>query len=265
MPKKLQVIYLIIIMSVISVSCSKYQKLLKSNDYVLKYNKAVEYYEKKDFYRAVSLFEDLENIFKGSERGEKVYYYLAYCYYNQGDHILAGYYFQNFAYKFPLSSHKEECAFMSAYCAYLNSPDPSLDQTYTYKAIEEMQLFINKYPKSERVPQCNEIIDKLRDKLEIKAFDAAKLYFNIGEYKAAITALKINLEDYPDTRFREDIRYLILRSSYELAINSIESKRLNRFQSTVDEYYALIAEFPESKYLKEAKKIFENSTEKLKN
>lgn len=246
-------------------SCSKYQKLLKSSDYALKYENGVKYYEKKDYFRAVGLFEELENIYKGSDKAEKIQYYMGYCYYNQGDQILASYYFKNFASRYPFSEHREECDYMAAYCSYLNSPDPSLDQTYTYKALEDMQLFINKYPSSTRVAESNKIIDKLRNRLETKSFNAAKLYFNIGDYKAAIIAFKDGLNDFPDTQFREDILFFTLKSSYLLAENSIQSKKPERYQSTVDEYYALIAEFPETKYLKEAQKIFENSTENLKN
>ncbi|PIP54185.1 MAG: outer membrane protein assembly factor BamD [Bacteroidetes bacterium CG23_combo_of_CG06-09_8_20_14_all_32_9] len=252
-------------LSVIFASCSKYQKYLKSSDYALKYEKGVEYYEKKDYYRAVGLFEELENIYKGSDKAEKIQFYMAYCYYNQGENILAAYYFKNFSNRYPLSPHSEECDYMSAYCSFLNSPDPSLDQEYTYKAIEEMQMFLNKYPKSNRVTECNKIIDDLRNKLEIKSFKSAKLYFDIGAYKAAIIALKDGINDFPDTQFREDIMYLTLKSSYLLAENSINSKKPMRYQDTVDEYYTLIAEFPQSKYLKEAEKIFNDATKNLIN
>jgi len=211
------------------------------------------------------LFEELENIYKGSEKAEKIQYYMAYCYYNQGDQMLAAYYFKNFANRYPLSAHREECDYMAAYCSYLNSPVPSLDQTYTYKALEEMQIFINKYPTSTRIPECNKIVDKLRNRLEIKSYNSAKLYFNIGDFKAAIIALKDGLNEFPDTQFREEMMFLTLDSSYKLAENSIPSKKPLRYQNAVDEYYALIAEYPQTKYLKEAEKIFRDATGNLKN
>ncbi len=259
------ILFAFISLSVIFGSCSKYQKYLKSSDYALKYEKGVEYYEKKDYYRAIGLFEELENIYKGSEKAEKIQYYMAYCYYNQGDNILAGYYFKNYSERNPLSAHREECDYMSAYCSYLNSPDPSLDQAYTYKAIEEMQMFLNKYPKSTRLAECNKIVDNLRNRLEVKSFKASKLYFDIGDYKAAVIALKNSYNDFPDTQFREEILYLTLKSTYLLAENSINSKKATRYQDTVDEYYNLISEFPNTEYLKEAKKIFDASSNNLKN
>ena len=258
-------IALIVSISIILASCSKYQKLLKSSDYAAKYENGVKYFEKKDYFRAVGLFEELENIYKGSGKAEKIQYYMAYCYYNQGDHILASYYFKSLSNKYPFSEHREECEYMAAYCSYLNSPDPNLDQTYTYKAMEDMQLFINKFPTSSRIPECNRIIDQLRSRLETKSFNAAKLYFDIGDYKAAIIAFKNGLNDFPDTPFKEDMLYLTLKSSFLLAENSITYKKAERYQNAVDEYYTLIAEYPQTKYIKEAQRIFENSTDNLKN
>jgi len=257
--------FITILISVVLMSCSKYQKYLKSSDYGLKYDKGVEYFGKKDYFRAIGLFEELENIYKGSEKAEKIQYYMAYCYYNQGDNILAGYYFKNFSERFPLSKSCEECDYMSAYCSYLNSPQPSLDQDYTRKAIEEMQIFLTKYPKSSRVSECNKIVDDLRGKLELKALNAAKLYYNVEDYKSAIIEFKNCLNDFPDTHFREEIMYLIVKSSYKLAENSVMSKKTERYQQTVDEYYNITAEFPDTKYLKEIKKIFEQSAINLKN
>ncbi|MFH2141999.1 MAG: outer membrane protein assembly factor BamD [Bacteroidota bacterium] len=247
--------------------CSEYQKLLKSSDFELKYTKAVEYYQNEDYFRALSLFEELLTMYKGTTKAEEIYYFYSYCHYNQGDHILAGYHFANFSKTYPNSKHKEECMYMSAYCLFLNSPEPSLDQSYTYKAIDELQLFINRFPKSERVAQCNDLIGNLRTKLEIKSFNNAKLYFDIRDYKAAIVSLKNSLKEFPDTRFREESLFLILRSSYILAENSIEKKKLDRYQQTLTEYYALIDEYPQSSYLKRAEDIYDSSQkiiEKLK-
>lgn len=260
-------IILLISSVIISTSCSEYQKLLKSSDFELKYTKAVEYYDKEDYFRALSLFEELLTMYKGTTRAEEIYYYYAYCHYNQGDHIMAGYHFSNFGKTYPNSKHKEECIYMSAYCQYLNSPEPSLDQSYTVKAIDELQLFINRFPKSERVAECNELIGKLRNKLEVKSFNNAKLYFDIKDYKAAIVSLKNSLKEFPDTKFREETLFLILKSSFVLAENSIEKKKLDRFKQAITEYYAFIDEYPESEFLKKAEDIYtaaQKNVEKLK-
>ena len=216
--------FLIFILSIITFtffSCSKYQKLLKSSDYNLKYEKAIEYFEDEDYYRSLSLLEEILSVYRGTSKAEKISYYYAYCHYHQKEYILAGYHFQNFATTFPNSEYTEECEFQSAYCYFLNSYKPSLDQSITYKAIETFQLFINKYPDSERINKSNELIDKLRYKLETKSFNNAKLYLNLGDYKAATISLKSSLIEFPDTPYREELLYLILKSEFLFASSAL--------------------------------------------
>ncbi|HNV95776.1 MAG TPA: outer membrane protein assembly factor BamD [Bacteroidales bacterium] len=258
-------IYSIFIITIWTISgCSGFQKLLKSNDYNLVYNEAVKYYEKKDYFRAQSLFENLENIFKASDKADKILHYLGYCYYYQRDYIMASYYFKNVGNRYPLSPLREESDFMAAYCAYLDAPDFSLDQTYTYQAIDQMQAFINRYPKSTKIAQCNEIIDKLRLKLETKSFEAAKLYYKTGYYQSAIIALKNSLQEFPDSHFREETLFLILKSSFIYAQNSVEEKKKERMADTINEYYTFSGEFPNSTYINEAKKIYNQASEIVK-
>ncbi|RLD60843.1 MAG: outer membrane protein assembly factor BamD [Bacteroidetes bacterium] len=255
----------ILILSIFFFSaCSEYQKILKSNDYELKLEKANEYYEEEDYYRAQALYEELLSIYKGTDKAEKIYYKFSYCYFNQKDYILAGYHFENFVSTYPNSKYAEECDFLSAYCYYLESPQPDLDQSNTRKAIDALQLFINKYPGSEKIVEANKLIDELRLKLETKSFNNAKLYYNLGEYKSAVIALKNTLKDYPDTQYREELLFLILKSNFLLAKNSIEAKKIERYQTTVNEYYSLIDEYPNSKNIKEAEKIYNTSIKEIK-
>ncbi len=262
---KIKNIIFVLVISVFFVTgCSEFQKVLKSSDYNLKYEKALEYYNNEDYYRAQSLLEEIVPIFKGTDKAEKVYYMYAYCLYNQGEHILAGYHFKNFARTYPNSKHVEECEYMSAYCQYLNSPEPSLDQTYTRKAINALQLFMNKYPNSDKIEECNKLVDELHSKLETKAFNSAMLYYKIGDYQAAITTFKNVLIKFPDTHYREEILFYILKSSYLYAQNSIEKRKKERYKSAITEYYALIDEFAKTKYIKQAEKIFDNSRKNIK-
>ena len=260
MLKNLKIITLLFIVLIVS-SCSEYQKLLKSSDFNLKYEKAKEYYQEKDYMRAVSLFEELITVFKGTKKGEEVYYYNAYCYYGMLDYIMAGYHFRGYAKTYPNGKHTEEAKFLTAYCYYMNSPESSLDQMYTDRAIEELQLFIEKYPNSDKLPECNKLIDNLRSKLELKAYDNANIYLQIGSYKAAITAFKNCVIDFPDTKFHEKILYNIVEANYLLAKNSIEKKKKERYQNTINEYYVFIDEYPSSKYIKNAEKFFDKATE----
>lgn len=243
--------------------CSKYQRILKSNDFEQKFDMATVYYDNGKYQKAFPLFEELITVFRGTSKAEDVYYYYAYCNYHLGDYMLAGYHFDNFVRTFPRSIRAEDAQFMNAKCYFLDSSDPSLDQASTTKAIDELQLFINKYPESPKVDECNELMDRLRFKLETKSYNGAKLYYRLGEYKAAIFALRNTLADFPDTKFREEISFMILRSSYLLADNSVEEKKVERFENTLRECDDFIERFPRSKNVKDAESIKENSRKEL--
>jgi len=262
--KALHYILYLTISAILLTSCHGYQKVLKSNDYNLKYEKALEYYQKGDYYRALNLFEDVMNILKGSDKGENALYCYADCHYQQEDYVMAAYYFDNFANTFPYSEKTPMATYLTAYCYYLNSPKSSLDQSDTRKAIDAMQLYINKYPDSEKIDEANNIIEELRAKLEEKSFENAKLYYKLGEYHASNIALKNSIKDFPDTEYREEILYLIVKSSFLLAENSISNKQGERYQNTITEYYSFIDEFPKSEYIKEIEKMYEKSVNQIK-
>jgi outer membrane protein assembly factor BamD len=259
-----KIIYISLILLIIS-SCSEYQKILKSSDYELKYKAAITYYEKNDFVRAAGLLEELKDIYRGTAKAEKIYFYYAGSLYGQKQYILAGYHYGVFARTYPQSKYTEESAYKSAYCSYLNASPPSLDVSYTQAAINDLQLFIEKYPKSEKVKECNNLIDDLRERLEIKAFNNAKLFYKMRDYKASVIALKNVLIDFPDTKYREEILYLIVKSSYLLAKNSVKEKKNERYQKTISEYFIFADTFPESEKTKELKRYYEKSKKVLHN
>ncbi|MBC7410904.1 MAG: outer membrane protein assembly factor BamD [Bacteroidia bacterium] len=236
--------------------CSKYSKILKSSNYELKYNYACQYYEKQSYSKALPLLEELLTIFKGTEKGEKIYYYYCKTNYELGDYILAGYHCKIFARNYPNNEHAEECAYLHAYCFYLDSPKYSLDQTNTLAAIEEMQVFINEHPNSTRVAQANEIIDKLRYKIATKQYEAARHYYFVENYKAAIVAFENVIKDNPSTPYREKTMVAIIKSYYLLAEQSIDLKKAERYQLSIDNYYKFVDAFPISEQLKECESIY---------
>lgn len=243
---------------VLLTSCSEYQKMLKSNDYELKYKKAVQYYGEEDFLRAFNLFESVRNVFRGTAKAPIIAYYTAYCSYGQKDFMTAGDLFNNLIHTFPTASYVEECMYMRAYCYYLSSPNFRLDQTDTEKAIESFQLFVNRYPVSSRVADSNKFIDEMRDKLAYKEFESAKSYYDRERYKAAIVSLQNCLKDYPESRHREDVLYLLFSSRFELAVHSVEKKKLERYNEAREEYLTFIDEFPKSEYNKEMEKSYDH-------
>ncbi len=257
------IILLVIIALTGFSSCTGYEKLLKSTDYQLKYDKAIEYYNDQEYVRAATLIDQIVNVFRGTTRADTVYYYQAQCYFMQGDYTLAGYHFGNLARNYPGSVYAEESNFMTAYCYYNLSPRPSLDQENTVKAINAFQLYLIRYPDSERRQETQEYIAELRNKLIEKSYLNGKLYYDLGEYKSSIIALQNSLEEFPDTKHREELMYLLLKSNYLLAVNSIIEKQAERYQNTVDEYYSFVGEFPDSKYRKEADGMYDDSLQQI--
>ena len=152
---------------------------------------------------------------------------------------------------------------MHAYCYYLDSPQFTLDQTNTLKALNELQLFVDQYPYSKRVEECNQLIDKLRFKLETKDYQNAKLYFRMEEYRAAYTAFRNIVKDYPSTVYREESLFLAFKSAFMLAENSIESKKSERYAMALSSYSEFSAAYPESLYKKEADGIAKDCSERL--
>jgi outer membrane protein assembly factor BamD len=233
-------------------NCSDYNKIIKGNDYELKYERAIQLYEEGDCYRALPLFDELMTYYRMTEKGEDVYYYYDQTQYCLKDYYLASYYFKRFTKNFPYSDRREECAYMSAICTKQNSPEYNLDPTDTRKAIDDIQLFMDQYPESEKVDTCNAMIKELRGKLERKSYEQGKLYYKMDKYKSAVIAFNTTIKSYPDTKYREELMFLIIKANYLLAENSIVSKKQERYQETIKSYRIFADRYTESTYLKSA-------------
>lgn len=245
------------------LSCSDYNKILKGTDYNLKYEKALEYYENNQCYKSLPLLEELMSYFRMTTKGEDVYYYYAKNQYCMGDYYLAGYYFKRFVKNFPQSSRVEECAFNSAICLMKNSPDYYLDQSESYKAIDEFQLFMSKYPNSYLIDSCNKMVSDLRNRLELKSFEKGKLYYKMEKYRSATIALNTTISEFPNTNFKEEILFLILKSNYLYASNSVESKKIERFEETIKSYYTFVDSYKNSKFARESESFYLSSLKEL--
>jgi outer membrane protein assembly factor BamD len=249
-------LFLLLISSLLLFSCSEFNKVVKSTDYEYKYKKALEYYEAKDYSHAISLFQDLVYVYRGTSKGDELYYYYAKSCYGDRDYEMAGHYFKTLVEQYPRSIRAEESQFMVGMCFYKQSPTPKLDQQVSKKAIDALQLFINSYPFSQKVEEANILIDELNEKVVYKSFLNAKLYYDMEYYKSAVIALNNSLNDYPDTKYREELKFLLLKSKYLLGLNSVEEKKHERLSDARDEYFIFVDEFPESKYVREAKRDF---------
>jgi len=238
---------------------SGYEKLKESNDRAKQYQQAVKYYNKKDYSKALELFELLMPKYRGLPEAEDLFYFNAYANYNSKDYTSAQYHFKNFADSYPSSARAEECRYMSAYCFYLDSPNATLDQTNTTKAIETLQLFINLYPKSERSVEAGKLIQNLRDKLETKAYNNARLYLDIGDYLSAVMAFNNALRDYPDTKYAEEMEFLMIKAQYMYAKNSAEYRQEERYTQTMSYADQFAEKYTASKYLRDAADYLKDS------
>ncbi|MCB0593890.1 MAG: outer membrane protein assembly factor BamD [Lewinellaceae bacterium] len=247
----------------LSACKSEFEKIRSSGDVDRIYAKALEYYDAEEYQKAQSLFELIISSYRGKKEAEEIYFKYAYTYYYLEQYILASYYFKNFSNTYGGSSLREEADFMSAYANYQLSPVFRLDQSYTAQAIEGFQLFVNTYPNSSRVEECNRLIDEMRNKLERKAYESAELYFDLREYQAAIQTFDNVLKDFPDTENAENIRYMIIRSAYQLARNSFVDKQKERYQESRDRASEFLARFPDSRYSKDVNSIYNQSRESL--
>lgn len=255
--------FFLLIFSLFLFSCSDFNKVVKSTDYEYKYKKAIEYYTAGDYNRANTLFQDLVYVYRGTSKGDELYYNYAQSLFKQNDYILAGHYFKSIIDQYPRSKHAEESQFMVGYCFYSDSPSPKLDQEVSQKAVDAFLLFINVYPFSERVQEANLLIDELHEKVAYKSFLNAKLYYDMGYYKSAVIALSNSLNDYPSTKYREELRYLLFKSRFSLAVNSIEEKKRDRLGEARDEYFNFVDEYPNSKYIREVNRDFRQVSQLL--
>lgn len=254
----------IAVLGLVSACKSKFEIVRTSGNPDLILQKAFEYYEKEDYQRAITLFDLVLNQIKGKDSAEKAYFQYAYAHYHTKQFVLAAYYFKNFSNTFTSSPFREEASFMSAYSNYQQSPSFRLDQTNTITAIDEFQTFVNLFPQSKRVEECNALIDECRRKLEQKAFAEGQLYYNTKQYQAAVISFDNLLKEYPESPEAEEVRYLIVKSDYLLSINSIVDRKIERYTETIARCDAFLEKYPKSENVKEVKQIRKDADTELK-
>lgn len=255
---------IIIIPFLFSACKTEFEKVRTSNDPEMTYKAANQYFESENYLNAQVLYEIAIPYYRGKEEAEDLYYKFAYTHYHLKDYILASHYFKNFAKSFYASPNKEEAEFMEAYSKYKLSPNHKLDQSYSGDAIDALQNFINRYPESEKVEECNSLIDDIRGKLELKAFDEAQLYFDLKNYNSAISSAENMLIDFPDTKRGAEVRYLILRASYKWAKNSVFEKKEERFKDCIEKLNTFRKRYKSREYKEEIDEILKDSEKELK-
>lgn len=254
-------------------SCGEYNKILKNPDVTVKYEYAKKYFNEGKFSRSATLLEEIVPMFRGSSAAEEALYLLAQSYYGMKDYVTASEYFKSYYTAFPRGEYAELARYYSAYGLYLDSPDPRLDQSDTYKSMSQFQDFIELYPQSERKEEAQRVLFELQEKLALKELMAVRLYHNLGDYlvysfpggnylSCVITAQNA-IRSYPFSKYREEFMYYMFKSKYEMAIQSVEEKKEFRYRDVVDEYYSYMNEFSEGKHVREIKRLYENIEKRM--
>ena len=253
----------IVLIITLLASCSGVEKVIKSNDFDGKYDIAMKYYNENSYSKAIQIFENLILYYRGREHAEDIAWYYAQALLHEEDYYTAAYQFNNFARKYPYSKRCEDARFMAAFSKYRSSPNHSLDQTLTKEAIKEFEAFAELYPQSTHIPEINQYLDELREKLMLKDYDIAYNYYHIEAYHAAYLSLQHFLSYYPESPKREDAMFYLLRSGYEYAINSREDKMRERLQQVINDFDRFATSFKDSKYIAQAQHIYTRTRAKL--
>ena len=260
----LRKLILILVAAVAACSCkSQYELLLSSNDADAKYDGAFQYFEEGKYSKAAALFESLSVLTNGTERDDTVRYYWGLSNYKYKDYYTAETNFTQFIESYPRSPFTSEARYLRLDCLYRSTLRWELDQTPTYRTIDAISEYILDFPDNQNMARCREMLEELNERLDKKAYEAAKLYYKMEDYLAARIAFRNVLKDDSDNMFREDILYHIAMSSYKYASLSYEHLQKDRYLTFVDDYLNFIGEIPESRYRRELDAVYRRAQRAL--
>lgn len=265
---KIKIFLAVLIALFVTTSCGEYNKILKSKDYELKYTYAKKYFDEKKYGRSIALLEELIPIFKGTSHAEESLFLLAQSYFYNKEYPVATQYYKAYCTTYPKGEYAELARFNAAYGLYLDSPDVRLDQSNTYKSMQEFQTFLELYPQSNKVEESQEYLFEMQEKLALKDLLACRLYFNLGNYmgnnyESCIVTAREAIKTYPYSKHLEEYQILILRSRYELAKKSINERKPERFRDVIDEQYNYQNMFPDGIYKKEAERYRQHAMKEI--
>lgn len=253
----------------VMTSCGEYQRAQKSTDINYKFDFAKRAFEDKRYVQASTILEEIAPVLKGQEKAEESLYLLAMSNYENRDYETSGAYFRTYYNRYPKGKYAELARFYCGYGYYLDSPEPQLDQTGTIKAIQELQGFLDYFPRSDKVSIAQNAIFELQDKLTLKQLQNAQLYYNLGtymgnNYESAVIVARNAIKDYPYSKYKEDLELLVLKARYQEADLSVDERKADRFREVIDEYYSFINNYPDSPNRHEAENIFKIASKYVK-
>ena len=268
----------LIILSTVTLLLSgcagEYSKVFKSDDMDYRYEFAKQCFAEGQYNQAATLLLDLVTLKKGTDDAQESLYMLAMSQYMTADFESASETFKRYYQTYPKGDYAEAATFYVGQSLYESAPEPRLDQTPTIGAMNAYQQFIETYPDSPRRDEAQSRLYELQDKLIVKELLSAQLYYNLGgyfgninsndesNYESCIITAQNALKQYPYSKHREAFSLLVMKSKFELAENSAEQRRLERYRDAEDECYGFLNEYPDSenkslaeKYIAKCKKV----------
>ncbi|WP_400079422.1 outer membrane protein assembly factor BamD [Winogradskyella sp. R77965] len=253
----------ILLISIVFISCSDFQKTLRSEDVSEKFTMATELYEAENYRKSYRLLDQILPKYRGKPQAEKLTYMHAMCSYQLKDYYIASYHFDKFVSSYPASEKAEEAAFLAAKGYYFDSPVYSKEQKETVNAIEKLQLFVNAHPNSQYLEEANTLVKELDFKLEKKAYEIAKQYNLIRDYKASVKTFNNFLLEFPGASLRKKAMFYRFDAAYNLAVNSVDYLKEQRLKDAIGYYNALKRSYPNSEFLEDSTRMNEDLQQQL--
>lgn len=246
-------------------SCrTQYDTIMQGSDTAAKYKLAFELFNARKYAKAAEAFESLSMSTRGTAQDDTVQFYWGLSNYRYGDYVTAESNLNQFVATFPLSPFNEEAKFLRLDCLYHTTYRYELDPLPTHRALSEMNVFQIESPQSPYRDQVAAMMDDLNNRLELKAYKSAYLYYHMEDYQAAHYALKNVLKENADNRYREEILYYTAMAAYKYALNSIPSKQRERYLVFVDDYFNMVSEYPDSRFTKNLEPLYQKAQKQLK-
>jgi len=237
-------------------SCSTYQKALKSDNVEMQRVVGDEMFNAGKYRKAIRMYELVAKNSGWLPNNQSVLFNLGQSYFNLKQYEAASPFLTRYYAAFATGPFAEKAKFLEAKSLYNRSEAYSLDQHITYDAILKFDEYIQRFPQGEHIDESKTNKIELVQKLEKKAYEAAKQYNTIGDYSrdynAAIIALDNFMLDYPGSIYKEDALFYKFDSAYKLALNSVYSKMNIRIQAAMKAYEGLLNYNENTKYKKEA-------------
>ena len=262
--KSKTIVLTLAVLAAMAACKSQFDTLLSSNDVDAKYKAAMDLFNQGKYLKAGQLFESMALLTDGTERDDTVRYYWALSNYRYRDYYTAESNLAKFIEKYPQSPFTSDARFLRIDCLYRATLRWELDQTPTRTCLATITEYLTEYPADgPHVEACSKMIEDLRDRLDRKQFENARLYYKMEDYLAARVALRNVLKDNAENGYREDILYYTAMASYHYARMSVQAKQKERYLVFADDYLNFVGEYPESKYRRELDVMYRRSQRAL--